>query len=395
MNEANSTVDIVEESSAVGAATAPGPIANPAPARSRRRWLRPVLLILGPLVVLVGGFTFYATGGRYVGTDDAYVAADHVLLAPEVGAAVATVAVRENQHVETGDLLFRLDDSAFRIAVAMAQADLVNARATVESLKAKLAQAEQQIALTRTTAAYAQEQYERKQSLADSGDVSAASLDTATHERDLARRQVSILEQEIAGIIAELGGDADIATDDHPTVQAAQAVLERTRLDLAHTAVVAPFPGSVSNVPDPGQYLTAGEPALALIGDTTVWVEANLKETDLTNVRVGQPVTIAIDTYPGRSFEGTVESISQATGSVLSVLPAQNASGNWVKVVQRLEVRIAIPDSGADAPLRAGMSAMVDIDTGHTRNLPWGLDTLARVLGGNPAMADAGDQPTS
>jgi membrane fusion protein, multidrug efflux system len=362
----------------------PQPAAEAAP-RRQRRWLRTILLTLGPVVVLVAGFAYYATGGRYVGTDDAYVAANHVLIAPQVTGNVATVVVEENQHVETGDLLFGLDDGAFRIAVAHAEANLSIARATVEALKATLSQVRQQLAQARNTAAYAQDQYARKQSLADSGDVSDTVLETAAHERDSARRGVDVLDQEIAGIIAKLNGDPDIVTNDHPTVLAAQAALDEARLNLAHTQIYAPFPGSVSNVPHPGQHLDAGAPALALIGDTQMWIDANLKETDLTNVREGQAVTIAIDAYPDHSFTGTVESISQATGSVLSVLPAQNASGNWVKVVQRLEVRIALDGTDADTPLRAGMSALVSIDTGHSRSLPWGLDALARLLGGNPA----------
>lgn len=343
-----------------------------------KRKLRTALLVAGPLAVLVVAGGFYLVGGRFVGTDNAYVKADKVALAPEVKGRIAAVDVVENQPVRAGAALFRLDDAPYRIALAKAEADLAEARHTVASLKGQYRQKVEEIALARANAALAAKEFERKSALIKSNTVSASTLDTARTELDVARQRIRVAEQELAQIAAKLGGDPEVAVDDHPLTRAARAARDQAALDLDHTVLRAPFDGVASQVPKPGAWVDADSAVMALVSDRRLWIDANFKETDLTHVAAGQPVTIAVDTYPDRAWRGRVDSISPASGAEFSVIPAQNTTGNWVKVVQRIPVRIAIDDAPGAPILRAGMSVEVEIDTGHVR-------PLAAALGGGPA----------
>ena len=336
----------------------------------RRRWLRRALLLLGPaLVAIVGGY-FYLTGGRYVETDDAYVKADMVAVSAEVSGPIVEVDVRENQHVEPGQTLFRLDPAPFGIALAEAEARLKKADNDVRALKADYRQKQQELELAKTNVAYAEQEFQRQAELVRRDFASRAKYDEAQHNLNVAHQQVAVLEQERRGLLADLAGDPDIPVERHPTYLEAKAARDQAALDLQHAVVVAPFAGVASQKPDLGDYVTAGAPVMSIVADRDVWVEANFKETELTYVRPGQAATVEIDTYPDRAWPATVESIAQATGAQFSVLPAQNATGNWVKVVQRIPVRIAIQAGPDDPPLRAGMSVTAEIDTGRHRALP-------------------------
>jgi len=331
------------------------------------RWLRALLMLGVPLAVIAGAAALWLAGGRMMQTDNAYVKAEKIPVSAEVAGTVRVVLVRENQQVAAGTPLFRVDDAPFRVSVARAEARLAQARTDVAALKASYRAKQAEIALARTRTSFAQRDEARQADLADRNFISASRLDEARHATELAAQQAVAVERELARIGESLGGGPDLPADRHPTVLAAQAELMQARLDLARIEVRAPVAGTVSRAPKPGQYVAAGATALALIADGALWIEANFTETDLTWIRVDQPVRVRIDTYPGRVWHGTVESVSPATGAEFAVIPPQNATGNWVKVAQRVPVRIRI-DAPPDAPpLRAGLSAQVSVDTGRRR----------------------------
>jgi len=313
------------------------------------RWRLP-LLLFGPVAVLAVAAWLYLSGGRYVSTDDAYIQADKIQVSADVPGRVVAVEVQDNQKVHQGDVLVRLDDAQYRIAVERAKAQLESARWQVKQALDNLA--------------YRQREFDRQQQLFASHVTSQAKLDEARNALDVARQQA-------AG--APAGDSSDAAVNGHPLVQTAQAQLDQAELDLSHTVIYAPVNGVVTRVASlpVGQYLNAAAPAFALIATDTLWVEANFKETDLTHMLPGDTATVDVDTYPDKTFTARVESVGPGTGSEFSVLPAQNATGNWVKVVQRLPVRLVIENSDPDHPLRAGMSANVEVDTGYSRLSGW------------------------
>ena len=354
--------------------SAVSPTAGSIPAGSTRSLaerLRLPLMIGGVLLVAIGTLYFWLSGGRYMSTDDAYVQAARASISSNVAGQVAEIAVRNNQRVHRGDLLFRLDDQPYRIAAEEAQAKLGTARLEIVAGKATYRQQLASMRSAQDTLAYQEREYQRQQKLLASGISSQMQFDQAQHARDTARQQFASAQQQVASVLAMLGGDADVDPDRHPTVQQAQAVLDRAKLNLSYTRIVAPDDGIVTKVEQlqVGDYINAANPVFALISTRDVWIEANFKEDQLSHMRAGQSATVDIDTYSGKTFKAHVISIAPGTGSQFSALPPENATGNWVKVVQRLPVRLELESPDADLPLHSGLSVNVEVDTGHRRSL--------------------------
>lgn len=329
--------------------------------RSNR--LRHGLMGLGILLVAGGGLWAWLGGDRFVSTDNAYIKADKILLTPDISGTVVSVAVTDNQRVQRGDELFRIDPALYRIAAAKAQADLATAVLRINEMKALYAQKQTDLERAQVEARYADRDLQRQLALIARGSVSESQRDDAELRRDQSRKAVAKLQHEVAEMLSSLANKPDIPVAEHPLHIAAQAALNKATLDLERSVVRAPADGIIGNAPSVGEYARAGLPLVNFIGTGQVWIEANFKETDLTHVQPGQSVTIHVDTYPGQSWTGKVESISPASGSEFSILPAQNSTGNWVKVVQRIATRISVEDGPQDLTLRAGMSTEVEIDT--------------------------------
>jgi len=332
---------------------------------------RVTLLGIGPLALAVAAGAYFVANAPYVTTENAYVKADKIAVSTEVAGHVAEVAVRENEIVEVGQLLFRLDDERFRIAVAQHRAALETARHEVRALHALYRQKSAELRSVREEIAYFDREYERAARLKKQGHMSHAKYEAARRDRLMARHRIDAARQDIQGVLASLGGDPDLAVDAHPRVLAAQTALARADLDLGRTAVVAQTRAIVSNIDlQPGEYVEDGEPVFSLVDVERFWVEANLKETDLTHLREGQPAELTVDAYPDYVWRAKVKGIAPATGAEFALLPPQNASGNWVKVVQRVPVRLEIERVEGEPPLRAGMSVRVKVDTGIEMDLP-------------------------
>lgn len=356
--------------------------ANPSRKPRRRSLLRYPLMIALPLVLVAAGAWYWVVGGRWASTDNAYVQQNKVLVAPEVEGRIAEVRVGQNQTVRPGDVLFRIDDASYRIALEKADGAVALARLQVEELRTRLKDARLKADTARNTLAFQEVQFGRQDKLRQTGNATEAQYDTARHDLDLARQAVAEAEQGVADTLVALGGDANIETDKHPSVLGALAAQDSARLDLERVVVRAPTTGTVSQVANlqVGQYISSGSPAMAIIDTTSTWVEANFKETDLGHMRPGQPADLTFDAYPDVAIKGHVESFGGGTGAIFSLLPAQNATGNWVKVVQRVPVRIAL-DEPTSLPLKAGLSVGVGVDTGFVRPLPSFLQTALDTLG--------------
>jgi membrane fusion protein (multidrug efflux system) len=357
------------------AATAGGAprVADVAPkrARSRKRVLRPLLMLGGIAVVIVGSGYYWATGGRYVGIDDAYVRAAKESLSTDVTGTVGAVMVKEGQHVEAGQVLLQLDHRRFDIALEGARANLGQTALMMEAMKQDYQRMLHDVQAKSSQQDADQANYDRYAGLVKSGGVTRADYDNARFALAADKQAVEALRVQAKVQLAKLGGDPDIAVTATPQYLQAKAQVDEAQRQLDHTVIKAPFAGIVTQVDtvQPGMFLTAGTAAFGLVSSDDVWVEANPKETELTHVKPGDPVDVTVDTYPDHVWHGTVQSISPNSGSEFSVLPAQNTSGNWVKVVQRIPVRIAIKPEADDPPLRAGMSVEASIDTGHHRTL--------------------------
>ena len=350
------------------------PAVQARPARSRAR-LRLVLLVVLPLIALAGGLYFYLQSGRYISTDNAYVGAQKVLITPDISGKIARVTVAEGQRVSAGDALIEIDPTPFRISVMQAEARLAGVRTEFANLKTNLASITRRIALARETVDLKQRDVERKTTLLSNRTGSQMDMDNALAAVVTAKTQVEQLEQQQEGIRNQLLGNADLPIEKFPPYAQAAAALDQAKRDLDHTILRAPIAGMATQVASiqMGRYVAAGTPVFSLIDDAKPWVDANPKETDITYLRIGQAVTISIDTFPGRPFRGVVAAVSPGTGAQFAILPPQNASGNWVKVVQRVPVRIEFAPSEDVRDLRAGMSVTVDIDTGRQRTV---LSTL-------------------
>lgn len=342
------------------------------PAKKKRRGGRYALMLAVPLLLVAGGAYVWATGGRFQETDNANLRQARITVAADTAGRIVEVDVADSAQVKAGDVLFVVDPEPYRIALAQADAALDGARLNVGQLRAAHSQALAQQHNAENNVTYLQSEFDRQQALEKRGVSTKSSLDQAGRALAQARDQLQGAREAVSGALAALGGDADIDTDMHPTVQAALAARDKAAYQLAQTTVRAPADGIVAQASSfkEGQYVSAGSPLFSLVETGDSWVEANFKETQLTNMRVGQTAEVTLDTFPDRPLTATIESIGAGTGAEFSVLPAQNATGNWVKVTQRIPVRLKVEDADAQALLRTGMSAVVSVDTGHARGLP-------------------------
>lgn len=321
-----------------------------------------LMIVLPALALALIGY-FYLTSGRYVSTDNAYIKADKVAVSPDVGGRIIQVFVHENEEVKAGDPLFQIDPAPYKLALAEADAQLLAAASNVKSLKAKYQMTVAQLGLARSNVDFYTREFDRQASLAKSKFASEAKLDTARHNLDTAIQLGAMLKQSIGQTVAMLDDKPEAPAEEHSSYMQAKAARDNAALNLERTIVRAPFDGVLGRQPQVGDNVATGTPVVNIVSRSSVWVEANFKETDLANVHPGQHATISIDTYSDHPFEGRVLSISQATGSEFSILPAQNATGNWVKVVQRIPVHISIERKDGDPAIRAGMSVEAEIDT--------------------------------
>jgi membrane fusion protein, multidrug efflux system len=348
-----------------------------------RRNLRVMLLIVVPAIAAAAGLGLYLSGGRYISTDNAYVGAQKVLITPDISGKVSSVVVREGQHVAPGDILFEIDPEPFRLALAQAQGKLASVGVDLANLKTNLKSLTTLAELAQKNVEFKQRDVERKSALVAKSTGSQLDLDNAASATVTAQLQTQLAVQQKGTTLNQLLGNPDLPIEEFPAYRQAKAAVDQAQRDLDHTVLRAPISGTATQVDaiQLGRFVTAGTPVFSLMDDTQPWVDANPKETDVTYLKVGQPVTIDVDTFPDHPFRGTVASVSPGTGAQFAILPPQNASGNWVKVVQRLPVRIAF-DAGQDVSgLRSGMSVTVEIDTGHRRSIASLLGLTATAKG--------------
>ncbi|MGH8316507.1 MAG: HlyD family secretion protein [Steroidobacteraceae bacterium] len=348
-----------EEPSAQRPDAGPGAVAR----KSVRERLRVPLMMALPVLMAAAGLYLYLTSGRYESTDDAYLRAAEVSISTNVPGRVSEVDVHDNEQVRRGQTLFRLDDRPFRIAVEAARARLAATRLQVLSLKADYRQRVADLRSAESALSYAAREYRRQSGLLASGIASQSQVDRARLALSEARQSVAAAQQQITAALAQLGGESDIKVQSHPLVEQAQAVLDRAQLNLSYTSIEAPSDGIVTGVEhlQAGSYLPAAAPAFVLVSTHDIWVEADFKEDQLAHMHRGESATVTIDAFPGRTFHAVVASITPGTGAQFSVLPPENATGNWVKVVQRLDVRLHLE---GDLPaVRSGLSASVTVDT--------------------------------
>ena len=346
------------------------PTISAPPVRTRRQRLRLPLLIAAPVIAIVAALAFYLHGGRYQSTDNAYLQSGLVSVGANVSGQVVSVQVRENQFVRKGQILFTLDPAPFQAAVDEAAAALADAKAAVGSLRANYAQGQAELQAARDKLAYAVGEAGRQKELLAEGISSQAQYDQALLAEQTARQGIATSQQQNASVLATLTGNADTPVDQLPTVKRMQAALDRARLNMAYSVVRAAQDGIVTKVNQlqVGDYVSAARPVFTLAG-THIWVEANFKENQLDHMRVGQRATIKVDAFPSLHLSGRLTSFSPGTGNSFALLPAENATGNWVKVVQRLPVQFDIDTLPPGIPLHAGLSVEVTVDTGYKRHL--------------------------
>ena len=345
--------------------------------RNRKNSLRVILMAGGILLVAAVAMVLWLRGGRYASTDNAYVRAAKLMVSTDVSGIVSSVNVREGQAVKAGDILFRIDPTQFQIALDNAKANLEQTALTIESMKLDYKRMMSAMAAQQSKVEYDQATYDRYEPLASKDFMSKSNLDQARFTLQSDQNTLESLKRQAQVQLARLMGNSELPVTQHPLYLQAKAMADEAQRLLDHTIVRAPFDGRVTQVDalQPGTYLVSQTAALTntgavgLVSSGNMWVEANMKETDLTYVKRGDPVDVEADAYPGQVWKGTVESIAPASGSEFSILPAQNASGNWVKVVQRIPVRVKLNPAPGQPPLRSGMSVTVDIDTGHSNRL--------------------------
>jgi membrane fusion protein (multidrug efflux system) len=348
-----------------------------------RKYRRFLLLVVLPLAAVIGGGAFYLSGGRYVTTDDAYVGAQKVLITPDISGKIEKVVVREGQRVNEGDILFEIDPVPFRLALQQAQANLATAKTNYDTLRSNIQIYGQMGDLAQQGVDLKRRDVDRKTSLVKSNFGSQLDLDNSTTSLVTASAQLELLKQQIATSKNQLLGNPDLPLEQFPPYAMAKAALDQAQRNLDHSVLRAPMNGVATQVDSIqlGRFVAAGTPVFSIIDTSKPWVDANPKESDFTYVAVGQPVTVDVDAFPDHVFKGTIGSLSPGTGAQFAILPPQNATGNFVKVVQRVPVRIYFDANDRMVErLKAGMSSYVSIDTNHRRS-------LAGVLGFSPALA--------
>tara|TARA_B100000676_G_scaffold304524_2_gene356972 strand:- start:901 stop:1968 length:1068 start_codon:yes stop_codon:yes gene_type:complete len=350
--------------------------------RLKRILIRVVLMVGVPAIAVWIAVEVYLAGGRYVTAENAYVKTDIVNIGSEVNGRVVRVFVNDYAHVELGQPLFEIDPEPFGIAIAMADAEMAAVEQEVEALRALYRQGEAEIRAAEEDVRYLRGELERQQSLVDEGAGTQSKLDAAEHELNAAIRELAVLREQNAVVLADLGGSLDSPVEDQPMYRAAEAMRRDASMDMSRTLVTAPMDGTLSQVLlEVGEYIEAGDPVFALVATREPWIEVNLKEVDLTYVVVGQAATVVVDAYPDVVWSATVDAISPATGAEFALLPPQNSTGNWVKVVQRVPVRLRLEDGHEADLLRSGMTVTVSIDTGQERTFDGVVDgVLADVL---------------
>jgi membrane fusion protein, multidrug efflux system len=349
-----------------------------------RRYRRVLLLVVLPILAVIGGLVFYLNGGRYVTTDDAYVGAQKVLITPDISGKIDKVVVKEGQHVNDRDVLFEIDPVPFQLAVDQARAQLEQAKTTYDNLVANVKIYGQMLDLAQQAVDLKQRDVDRKQALVKSSVGSQLDLDNSANAMVTAGAQAQFVKQQLSNAKAQLLGNPDLPLEQFPPYAQAKAALGMAERNLDHTVMRAPMAGIATQVEQIqlGRFVAAGTPVFSVIDVANPWVDANPKESDFTYVAVGQPVTLDVDAFPNHVFEGYVGSLSPGTGAQFAILPPQNATGNFVKVVQRVPVRIYFDkDDKFVQKLKAGMSVYATIDTGHRRS-------LAALLGFSPAVAN-------
>ncbi|MGF6124904.1 membrane fusion protein (multidrug efflux system) [Pseudomonas frederiksbergensis] len=333
--------------------------------------LRPWLMVGFPVLLAVVGYAHYVAGEPFVTTDNAYARVAKASINARISGQVVEIAVGDNQPVHKGQVLFRIDPKPLQIAVDRAQAQLSVARLRIDGLKASYRQQQAELQSAKESAGFDQKEFARKKALVATEFVSRAVYERADTDLKVSRQRIASIEQQIASTVVALNGDPDIDADNHPTTHEAKAQLDEAQLYLSYATVYAPDDGIVAKVDDlqVGNFVNNGAPAFALLSDREVWVEANFRETDVTHMRPGQEATISIDTYPDHVFKAHVTSMSPGAGADFALLPPENATGNWVKVVQRVPVRLELDEADPALPLFSGTSATVKVDTGFRS--PW------------------------
>ncbi len=365
---------------------APQPPAAGAPItiKPKRRISRFVMLVVIPLIALAIGFTWWLSSGRFVSTDNAYVGADKSLITPQVTGAIVAVHVVEGQQVKVGDPLFDIDPKPYEIALALAKGKLEAAKVEFANLQSSFASNVDQIKMGQDAVRVRQADFDRKNDLASHGSGTTADRDTSMANLIQAKQILEFVKWQQATVTVKLGGGPNTKIDQFPDYMQANAAVDDAERNLRNTKVLAPIDGVATQVPEIelGRVAAAGQPVFAVVANTGLWVDANPKESDLTYVHVGLPATVSVDTFPDREWKGSICSIAPGTGAQFAILPPQNATGNWVKVVQRVPLRFCFGPKEDTTGLRAGMSAYLTIDTGRTRTLAGTLEGLKQWVVG-------------
>jgi membrane fusion protein (multidrug efflux system) len=362
----------------------PGPPpAETPPKKPLKATLRPLLMVGFPALFAVVGYAYYVANEPFVTTDNAYARVAKASVNARISGQVVDIAVQDNQPVRKGQVLFRIDPKPFQIAIDRADAQLSIARLRVDGLKASYRQQQAELQSAKESADFDQKEFARKKALVATEFVSRAIYERAETDLKVARQRIASIEQQIASTVVALNGNPGIEPDSHPTVREAKAQLDEARLYFSYTTVYAPDDGIVAKVDDlqVGNYVNSGTPAFALLSERDLWIEANFRETQVAHMRPGQEATIRIDTYPDRVFKAHVTSMSPGAGSDFALLPPENATGNWVKVVQRVPVRLELDEIDTALPFFSGTSATVKVDT--TYRTPWWHPLKSLLTAGN------------